>query len=97
MAGDGKVLSDLAPAISELRHSRRSQPRAPSSFLSNVRVKLLPTLLTASYLFPHAKVPLDPEAAPLMTAILRLLAKSIQFELGPSVGKDLVRFRIARG
>jgi hypothetical protein len=38
MAGDGKVLSDLAPAISELRHSRRSQPRAPSSFLSNVRV-----------------------------------------------------------
>jgi hypothetical protein len=23
MAGDGKVLSDLAPAISELRHSRR--------------------------------------------------------------------------
>jgi hypothetical protein len=39
MAGDGKVLSDLAPAISELRHSRRSQPRAPSSFLStSVRV-----------------------------------------------------------
>jgi hypothetical protein len=32
MAGDGNRLSDLAPAISELRHSRCSQPRALETF-----------------------------------------------------------------
>jgi hypothetical protein len=50
MAVDGKVLSDLAPAISELRHSRRSQPRAPSSFLSNVRIGSKRDLLVDAFM-----------------------------------------------
>jgi hypothetical protein len=77
-----------APIFSHPRQHRRQSPpidetRPPSSWSTDTRLRHLEIKTKLSGL--------------LMTAILGLLAKPIQFELGPSVGKDLVRFQIATG